>query len=101
MCSQTTWAKSSWRLSLKQQVEPQQGIEDESDERREDIDMNGQNNDESVITVRQQNHKAKKLMKEEVMPTWAATKSLLMSHSSEPHVLIYVYIFIDFILFYK
>ena len=47
--------------------------------------QNARNPDHSILSVKERIHKGEKLAKEEVMPTWAATKSLLLSCSSQSH----------------
>jgi hypothetical protein len=48
-------------------------------------DQNALNPDDSFLSVKEGIYKVEKLAKEEVMPTWAATKSLLLSHTSQIH----------------
>lgn len=41
------------------------------------------NQNDSILSIKEQMRKSEKLAKEDVMPTWAATKSLLLSQSSK------------------
>ena len=69
-----------------QQIE---NVEQQESEQQQDIKDDGLNvpNPECpIISLRERIRKVEKLRKEEVMPTWAATKSLLLSQSSESHV---------------
>ena len=47
---------------------------------------NARNPDNSIMSVQTRIPNSGKLAKEEVMPTWDATKSLLLSQSSQSHV---------------
>ena len=47
---------------------------------------NARNPDNSILSVQTRIPNGGKLAKEEVMPTWDATKSLLLSQSSQSHV---------------
>ena len=46
---------------------------------------NARNPDNSILSVQTRIPNGGKLAKQEVMPTWAATKSLLLSQSSQSH----------------
>ena len=46
---------------------------------------NARNPDNSILSVQARTPNGGKLAKEEAMPTWAATKSLLLSQSSQSH----------------
>ncbi len=69
-----------------QNVENGEEQEIEDEEGKVDSET-ARNLGDSILSVNEQICKRKKLAKEEVMPTWAATKSLLLSHTSPKRVL--------------
>ena len=58
----------------------------DSEEQKGQADCeNARNHDNSILSVQTRIPNGGKLAKEEVMPTWDATKSLLLSQSSQSH----------------
>ena len=64
-------------------AELHQSLTDSQDTEDESSKETGQS--DCIVSVRGQVHKQNRLAKGDVMPTWAATKSLLLSHSSDSH----------------
>lgn len=83
-----TWALANYLATdddgEKTLAEPQTAqVDTQDNEESEALRDRGQSG--SVLSVRGQMRKPEKLAKEDVMPTWAATKSLLISQSSDSH----------------
>jgi hypothetical protein len=79
------WRADKWRMkrNRRMKIEEQEIIEDQEGE----VDREtARNLSDSILSVNEPIRKRKKLAKEEVMPTWAATKSLLLSHTSPKRV---------------
>ena len=57
-------------------------VEDREQQKMEEQQQQHEPNpDDSILSVKERSHKGRKLAKQEVMPTWVATKSLLSCNS--------------------
>ncbi|CAB4023652.1 Hypothetical predicted protein, partial [Paramuricea clavata] len=84
-----TWALANYFGTDDDHDETTESRHAENEEEQEIEDQEGEVNSEtarnlsdSILSVNEPIHKRKKLAKEEVIPTWAATKSLLLSHTA-------------------
>ena len=87
-----TWALANWfgtddnrgEIPNNPHVEYEEQHDTEEQQGQSDCE-NARNPDNSILSVQTRIPNGGKLAKEEVMPTWSATKSLLLSQSSQSH----------------
>ena len=75
-----TWALATYLATSDKGDTNRDDTHMESDETPDQFeDPNSRSSAESILSVKERTDKSEKITKEEVMPTWAATKSLLLS----------------------
>ena len=80
-----TWALANYFATDDNRGEIPNNPHDSEDQQGNSDCENARNPDNSILSVQTQIRNGGKLAKEEGIPTWAATKSLLLSQSSQSH----------------